>query len=96
MVHDQVVHPEAVRIEEAVAAAIAMAVPTPALGSVELGTVRMVRGRAGKVYVGPAAPGARRHQHRALVSKRAEVPLQEMSRLRGSAEGWMAEGSRLR
>ena len=93
--HDQVVHPEAVRIEEAVAAAIPIAVPTPALESVELETVRMARGRAGTVYVGPAEPGARRHQHRALVSKRAEVPLQEMSRLRCSAEGWMAEGSRL-
>ena len=94
MVHDQVVHPGAVRTEEAVAAAIAIAVPVLALESVELGTAIMARGRAGKVYVGPAALGVRRRQHRALVSKQEEVPLQEMSRQRGS-ERWMAEGDRM-
>jgi len=94
VVFDQVVHPGAVRTEEAVAAAIAIAVPTLALESVELGTARMARGPAGKVYVGPAALGARRRPHRALVSKQEEVPLQEMSRLRGSGR-WTAEGDRL-
>ena len=95
MVHDQMAHPEAVRTEGAVAVASAIAVPALALESVELGTVRMVRGRAGKVDVGPAVPGVRRRQRRVPLCKREEVPLQEMTRLRGSTECWMVEGGRM-
>ena len=95
MVHDQVAHPEAVRTEGAVAVVSSVAVPALALDSVELGTARKARVRAGKVDVGPAAPGVRRRQRRALLYKQEEVPLQEMSRLRGSAECQMAEGGQM-
>jgi hypothetical protein len=93
-----------VRIEDAGVEMVATVVvdPDPVADSLELGTARVVRVRAGRVCAVPALRQAHLHRHWASLSKQEERFQVLRRRLRGSEVGhrlsrvyWMIEGGRV-